>query len=944
MASFVLRFVTGAAITAVAVVLIPATASAAGAKEIAVFDNSSYVDTAGNTASESDMLQATLSDLGHNVTTFTDYSEAGLTAALADKDILVFPELEVRPLASVLSAGAVGAIQDYVDGGGGLIVFGSNHFGIRNGPLLSLLLDRSLTEHITSGTSTLQTANATGTPFAGGPSSLPWAETTSALTGLDAGEAVYSNGDGATVAKFTRGAGHAAYIGWDWYEGAPAGSQDLPEWKTVLSSAVAYAGEPVKPRVGVLAYCTDMTGIYGAENAVNALVADGRFASVTAQDADQNPPTAQQLSDDFDVVLGITDSRCGGTSPSQPLVDYAAAGGSVVLGTFGYSSPLDVGFGIGFDAPIFGPGLSPFQPVSVSNGDYALGVDLANASSTPPCDDMFDNVTGPVVSTFSNFVTLSPGATLCGSYTNGEEFLAINEDGNICGLNTFLADADSYTQADYGHLIANVVFVCSRFSEVASDTDADDDGVTDADDNCVNTANADQANNDGDSLGDVCDPDDDNDTVNDTDDNCPVNANADQANNDGDSLGDVCDPDDDNDTVNDTDDNCPVNANADQANDNDGVTDAHPDNCQFVANPGQADGNNNGVGSACEDDIEPDTQITSAAIGSTNANAATFTYTGTDDESDPAHLAFQCKRDSGSFGTCSFPLSSLSPGSHTFYVRATDEAGNTDSTPASETWWIRYTTSLLYNGGQVVNVGTALPLSANLSSAYSPGCVSGKPIGFSIDDDPATTTIESPWTALGAPANTNSSGLATKAIATTGWNEGVYTLRALFAQDSQCQASQDTATLTAAMPGEAANGGGWYTLSGVGRSNFGFTVRKTSSTPLTYKGQFLLINNGKWRLKGVLSSYSKLSNSPSGAASGTGTLFKWDQTLNGGLGDWTSVKSGVTFTTKFTDGGSGKKAAPDLFGVRIDYKPAAGEPPLPNADPIAIKGGDVKVN
>jgi hypothetical protein len=41
-------------------------------------------------------------------------------------------------------------------------------------------------------------------------------------------------------------------------------------------------------------------------------------------------------------------------------------------------------------------------------------------------------------------------------------------------------------------------------------------------------------------------------------------------------------------------------------------------------------------------------------------------------------------------------------------------------------------------------------------------------------------------------------------------------------------------------PGAAATGGGWYTLSGSGRVNFGFTVRKVDSTCASncaYKGQ-----------------------------------------------------------------------------------------------------------
>jgi hypothetical protein len=73
----------------------------------------------------------------------------------------------------------------------------------------------------------------------------------------------------------------------------------------------------------------------------------------------------------------------------------------------------------------------------------------------------------------------------------------------------------------------------------------------------VLVANADQANNEGDSLGDVCDPDDDNDGVADATDNCPLVPNTSQTDANGDGRGDACDPDNDSDGVPNSSDLCP---------------------------------------------------------------------------------------------------------------------------------------------------------------------------------------------------------------------------------------------------------------------------------------------------------------------------------------------------------------------------------------------------
>ena len=147
--------------------------------------------------------------------------------------------------------------------------------------------------------------------------------------------------------------------------------------------------------------------------------------------------------------------------------------------------------------------------------------------------------------------------------------------------------------------------------------DADGDEVGDACDNCALDVNTDQADIDRDGFGDLCDAcpgqvggdagDEDLDGVSACIDNCPLIANGDQEDGDGDGLGDACDPcpatsanDADVDGVCGDIDNCPAVFNAAQTDtDGDGVGDLC-DICPTVGDRGQEDADGDGAGDACD--------------------------------------------------------------------------------------------------------------------------------------------------------------------------------------------------------------------------------------------------------------------------------------------------------------------------------------------------------
>ena len=202
--------------------------------------------TAPTTSDEPYTLSQTASSFGYDTAFTNTLSNAQMASFLADKEALIFSEMENGGSGTGVAASVGTAVRGFVEGGGTLVMMGSN-----NGQPLDFLNSTFGFALQNAGSSSqasaLSAEDAAETLFADNAGSLPWNNAT--YTGVpinslpEDAKAIYSYSgtNNATVFVVQVGQGQIVYIAYDWFNAAPVGSQD-GGWLEVLRDALSYGG------------------------------------------------------------------------------------------------------------------------------------------------------------------------------------------------------------------------------------------------------------------------------------------------------------------------------------------------------------------------------------------------------------------------------------------------------------------------------------------------------------------------------------------------------------------------------------------------------------------------------------------------------------------------------------------------------------------------------
>jgi hypothetical protein len=191
-----------------------------------------------NTSSESSNLMFALQEVGFPLDTTSAMDSTSIAALIAGKDIVFLPE--VTP---TFDAGTAAILKQFVDIGGTLVLVGGyRHLDWVNAAFALHLVDAD------SGwneISMMPRVAANGTPFAIGPDSIMSNDGGSTLVADSLpgnAKIAYYGTEGSTdgsVVVIPSGSGRLVYFGWDWYDGAPFGTQN-DGWLELLERTAGF--------------------------------------------------------------------------------------------------------------------------------------------------------------------------------------------------------------------------------------------------------------------------------------------------------------------------------------------------------------------------------------------------------------------------------------------------------------------------------------------------------------------------------------------------------------------------------------------------------------------------------------------------------------------------------------------------------------------------------
>jgi large repetitive protein len=212
--------------------------------------------------------------------------------------------------------------------------------------------------------------------------------------------------------------------------------------------------------------------------------------------------------------------------------------------------------------------------------------------------------------------------------------------------------------------------------------------------------------------------------------------------------------------------------------------------------------------------VAPDTGILTKPANPSPTHSPSFTFIGTDDSTPASQLSYECKLDAAAFAPCASPkgYTSLTHGTHTFQVRATDLAGRVDESPATYTWMVD-----LAPPETTINTG---PSGTTTSTTET--------FTFSADDAAATfecSLDSAPWSACTSPRHLSgiTSGphmFRVRAIDAAGNPDPSSATRSWTANVSSCTAGSVTVTSMA---------DSWVLQSDAAKNNGADSVLKVDS-------------------------------------------------------------------------------------------------------------------